>query len=186
MLEIEDAEHLAVEVEVERDIQAMNPDDKDMEVWEMELDDGVANPQQDIKLWSELQMQIQHDIKNGCKTLPVGHLNQLMILFNFATLMMKGYPHMEASQWISVAWNGTTGYWFGCWVRELARYYKIFKQLPIEHQVLQGSCTVPLELGNSGRELRCEGCLDIGFSSFTVPTFYCRSRYFQWGREVTS
>jgi len=46
--------------------------------------------------------------------------------------------------------------------------------------MLQGSCTVLLELGNSGRELRCEGCLDVGFSSCAAPTFYRKSRYFKW------
>ena len=81
----------------------MDPDDEDMEVWELELDDGIANPQKDVKPWSELQTQIQQDIKNGCKTLPLSCLNQLMILVNFATLSMKGYGRIEASQRLAVA-----------------------------------------------------------------------------------
>ena len=50
----------------------------------------------------------------------------------FVTLTMKCYSRMEASQKISVVWHGMTGDWFGRCVRELARHYQIFKQLPIE------------------------------------------------------
>jgi len=46
-------------------------------------------------------------------------------------------------------------------------------------RLLRGSCTVLLELGNSGQEIGCEGFLDVGFSLCAAPTFYRKSRYFK-------
>ncbi len=57
-----------------------------------------------------------------------------MIIYNFATLRLKGRSRMEASLEIAVQWHEKDGIWFSQKVCALARHYQIFKQLPIEHR----------------------------------------------------
>ena len=57
-----------------------------------------------------------------------------MILVNFANLRLKGESRMGASEIIAKAWHEKDGTWFARRVRDLARYYQIFEQLPKEHR----------------------------------------------------
>jgi len=58
-----------------------------------------------------------------------------MILWNFATLCLKGHSHMSASHQITQQWHekshGSSIY-FECRVCALARHYQVFKQMPPE------------------------------------------------------
>ena len=87
-------------------------DDDDAEGWEQELDSAIKSSTE-IRDWGTLREQIQQDLKQGQKTLPLAHLNQLMILSNFATLRLKGASRIKASLEISQQWaDQGNGNWF--------------------------------------------------------------------------
>ena len=68
------------------------------------------------------------------RTCPQRHINQLLIIRNFATLRLKGLSHIEASVEIARQWHESEGIYFAWCVRALARHYQIFEQLPKENR----------------------------------------------------
>jgi len=104
------------------------------EDWEHELDERVQNSQPEIKDWSALHAQIKADLKKQYRQLSLLQINQMMILSNFATLRLKGLPHIEASERIAEQWHEKEGKWFARKVRALARHYQVFEQLPLERR----------------------------------------------------
>jgi hypothetical protein len=75
---------------------------------------GNANVQD----WAILHQQIKNELKKS-KLLSLTHINQLMILSNFATLQLKGFSHMNASFEIAWQWHEGTGSWFARQVHAL-------------------------------------------------------------------
>jgi len=84
----------------------------DTETWKQELDANVKNPNKKIRGWDKLRKQIKNDLKKHRKTLPLSHINQLMILSNFSTLQLKGLSCVEASVEIAWQWHEGQGNWF--------------------------------------------------------------------------
>ncbi|KAJ7573135.1 hypothetical protein C8J56DRAFT_904051 [Mycena floridula] len=108
--------------------------DEDAEVWEEELDENVWNPSDKIKDWATLRKQIKDKLKRKSKSLPLGQINQLLIICNFAMLRLKGLSRIQASIEIARQWHKDEGNWFACRVRALAHHYQIFEQLPVERR----------------------------------------------------
>ncbi|KAF9498601.1 hypothetical protein BDN71DRAFT_1530368 [Pleurotus eryngii] len=131
-----DEEHQDEEIEALEDAIecAIDPNDDDGEAWEEELDDNISNPKVAVRSWEDLRTKIRGDLKKNSKNLPLSQLNQLMILSNFATLRIKGTPRIQASLEIARLWHENTGNWFARRVRDLARHYQNFEQLPKERR----------------------------------------------------
>jgi hypothetical protein len=68
-----------------------------VEDWEDELEEFTGPPKDSIKGWDELRSQIEVTLKQDLKTLSINHVNQYMILMNFANLRLKGYKRGEVS-----------------------------------------------------------------------------------------
>ncbi|KAJ7819430.1 hypothetical protein B0H13DRAFT_2378379 [Mycena leptocephala] len=112
------AEILAVEEEIEAEVENMVVPDDDLEAWEEELDENIAGPKGTKQPWPELHKKIQMDIKKGRKTLPLSRLNALMVLLNFSTLVIKGYGLIEASRLVATSWHKKEGVWFTRRIRD--------------------------------------------------------------------
>jgi hypothetical protein len=61
-------------------------------------------------------------------------INQLIILHNFATLLIKGNKCIAASKQIADQWHEGVGTHFACQIWALAHHYQRFEQLPPEKQ----------------------------------------------------
>jgi len=107
--------------------------EEQLETWEEELDAGVAGLPDQVKGWDVLCDQIKTKLKKKSRTLTLSQINQMMILSNFATLHLKGISCIQASEEIARQWHEGEGRWFARRVRDLARHYQVFEQLPIEH-----------------------------------------------------
>ncbi|KXN91836.1 hypothetical protein AN958_11655 [Leucoagaricus sp. SymC.cos] len=106
-----------------------------IEAWEDELEGNL----QDVHLpekcsWTELREQIKTDLQKY-KILSLSQINQLLILRNFATLIVKGSRRIEASFKIARQWHEKTSSctWFAQRIRSLAHHYETSKQLPQEY-----------------------------------------------------
>lgn len=120
-----------IEVEIE---QMPDLNEADAEAWEEELDENTLHPRVEVRPWDVLRKKIKDNIKKNSKVLPLSQLNQLMILANFATLRLKGTSRIQASIEIAWQWHEGEGHWFARHVRNLARHYQIFEQLPKENR----------------------------------------------------
>jgi hypothetical protein len=107
-------------------------DDADGEAWEDELHENISNPKVVPRPWDELRKKIKDDMKKNKKKLSLSQINQMMILANFATLRLKGITRIDASVEIARQWHEGQGVWFSRRVRDLARHYQIFEQIPKE------------------------------------------------------
>jgi hypothetical protein len=87
--------------------------------WEDELDMRVLQPKSQICDWVALHEQINDDIKM-IKTLPQRQLNQLLIIRNFATLCLKGFPCTNASIEVARQWHEGEGIYFARQIWALA------------------------------------------------------------------
>ncbi|KAF9489413.1 hypothetical protein BDN71DRAFT_1529516 [Pleurotus eryngii] len=99
-----------IEVEIEG---ADELNEEDGEAWEDKLEENICNPQMEIRLWDVLQKQISKSLKN--RTLP-------------------WHSRIEASHLIALICKGGEGEWFAHRIRELARHYQIFEDLPTEQR----------------------------------------------------
>jgi hypothetical protein len=110
----------------------------DEEPWEEDVHEMMAGiSPKEIRGWDKLRDQIKKDLKKKHTSLPLSHINQLMILRNFATLRMKGHSRILTSRQIAQQWHEKTdgsSIHFARWVRSLARHYQIFEQLPVERR----------------------------------------------------
>ena len=120
------------------DAEHQQGSDEDLEPWEEELHDIAVETKVEIRGWKELREQIKDDLKksHGRGTLTVSNLNQLNILRNFATLVLKGYRWIPASLEIANHWHDAAepSPNFARRVRALARHYQTFEQLPQDHR----------------------------------------------------
>ncbi|KAF9461685.1 hypothetical protein BDZ94DRAFT_1310317, partial [Collybia nuda] len=124
----------SVEVEIPPTNEDPDVDEGACEAWEDELDECVRGGVE-IRGWSELHKQIKADLNESQKRLlPTSHINQLLIIRNFATLRLKGYGRIAASKEIARQWHEGEGIYFSRRVRALARHYQIFEQLPLERR----------------------------------------------------
>ncbi|KZT68737.1 hypothetical protein DAEQUDRAFT_745617 [Daedalea quercina L-15889] len=88
---------------------------------------------EDIRGWHELREQIKADLaKTKKRHATLTEINQLLILHNFATLRLKGFQWIPASQEIACQWHEGEGVHLARRVRMLARHYQLFEQLPVE------------------------------------------------------
>ncbi|KAI6038100.1 hypothetical protein EDC04DRAFT_2896829 [Pisolithus marmoratus] len=94
------------------------------EAWEDELEEQERGGIK-IRGWHELCNQIKSNLAKGAKTLPLSCINQLMLIWSFATLHLKGLGHVE--------------------VRALACHYQVFEQLPTEKHGGQANALSPLK-----------------------------------------
>ena len=104
----------------------MDEDDWDPEG---EVDD-VMQAVDKVRGWEELRHQIRADLKANNQSLPLSKVNQLLILRNFATLRLKGFKKIAASEHIAQEWHDGEGRYFARQVRCLAHHYQVFEQLP--------------------------------------------------------
>lgn len=87
----------------------------------------------EIRPWDQLRNQIKADLKNKKLTLTLTHVNQLLIIRNFATLRLKGLLRIPASMEIARQWHESESpTHFARRVRALAHHYQVFEQLPKE------------------------------------------------------
>lgn len=91
-----------------------------MEAWQEEIEEAITSHSTEIKDWDVLQSQIKADLKKNSKKLALSDINKLMILYNFATLHLKGHSHMSVSLWIVEQWHDGDGTWFAQKVHALA------------------------------------------------------------------
>ena len=112
------------------------PHDEDWEPWEEELHDVAVGAKTEIRSWKVLREQIKDNLKNDRGKLTISHLNQLNILCNFATLMLKGYCWIPASLEIANRWHDATepSPSFARRIRALPWHYQTFEQLPQGHR----------------------------------------------------
>ncbi|KAI6113506.1 hypothetical protein EV401DRAFT_1890177 [Pisolithus croceorrhizus] len=107
------------------------------DAWEEELEEqehgGV-----EVWGWDELWNQIKEDLAKGAKTLPLWHINQLLLICNFATLWLQGIRQIKASLEIAHQWDEGE-------VRALSCHYQIFEQLPTEKRGGQMNALSPLK-----------------------------------------
>ena len=68
------------------------------------MDTRVLQAERDIRDWATLREQINNDLRNT-KNLPQRHINQLLIIRNFATLRLKGLSCIKASVEIACQWH---------------------------------------------------------------------------------
>jgi hypothetical protein len=110
----------------------------DDEPWEEDVHETMAGISlEEIRGWDKLRDQIKKDLKKNHTSLPLSHINQLMILRNFATLRLKGHSRISASNQIAQQWHEKkdgSSIHFARRVRSLARHYQIFEQLPVERR----------------------------------------------------
>ncbi|KAI0357255.1 hypothetical protein OH77DRAFT_1422815 [Trametes cingulata] len=101
----------------------------------MEAAGADPKPKEDIRPWDALREQIKDDLSATRKQrATLTQINQLLILRNFATLRLKGYGRLAASQEIARQWHEGEGVHFARQVRALARHYQRFEQLPVERR----------------------------------------------------
>ncbi|EDR10094.1 uncharacterized protein LACBIDRAFT_325694 [Laccaria bicolor S238N-H82] len=60
------------------------------DAWEEELDETLM-PNAEIQDWATLRTQIKTDLKKKHKSMTLSQINQLMLLWNFANLCLKGF-----------------------------------------------------------------------------------------------
>ena len=115
-------------------------DTHDSEEEEEEIDDfhdaGGAQPKaaEKVRGWEELREQIKKDLGTHQRRPHATHtkVNQLLVLRNFATLRIKGFGRIAASQQIAAQWHEGVGAHFARQIQFLARHYQLFEQLPVE------------------------------------------------------
>lgn len=93
--------------------------EEDGEDWENELEESVQGPVA-IRDWKTLREKINGELKTNRKTLLLGHIDQFLILCNFATLQIKGFTHTDASLDIAQQWQEGGGNYYVWHVRALA------------------------------------------------------------------
>src|SRR5882757_1767670 len=98
--------------------------------------------------------------------------NQLLILWNFATLQIKGLGRMAASEEIARQWHDGVGIYFARWVRALARHYQLFEQLPPQRQ--GGDCGNSM-LNNEQVQGACNAHLSGLATGEVTPRQFCRA-----------
>ncbi|KAJ3524344.1 hypothetical protein NMY22_g11041 [Coprinellus aureogranulatus] len=135
--EVEDEDAPGARRPQEDDTESECGSDSGMEVWEDELNETIAPSKADIRPWDVLRTKINHTITTKGKTLANSHLNQLMILRSFATLRLRGFKKVEASNHIALQWNDDVeGSAIGMArrIRALAVFYQRHEQLPLERR----------------------------------------------------
>src|SRR5467141_4093660 len=101
------------------------------DVKEDELDEQAQGPVEHIRDWADLRKDIKDQLKKYSKTFPLSHINQILIISNFATLWLKGLSCTQSSLEIACQWHDGQGNWFARCVCALARHYQIFEKLPL-------------------------------------------------------
>ena len=86
-------------------------------------------------MWKELREQLKSDLLEGYKKneRPT-YVNKLMIIWNFATLYIKGVRCIAVSKEIAQQFHEGIGRHFAHQIQVLAQHYQLFEQLPEEKQ----------------------------------------------------
>ena len=97
----------------------------DEEPWEEDVHETMAGiSPKEVRGWDKLRDQIKKDLKKKHTSLPLSHINQLMILRNFTTLCLKGHSFISTSHQIAQQWHEKTdgsSIHFASWVRSLVQ-----------------------------------------------------------------
>jgi hypothetical protein len=99
---------------------------------EDEIEEEAQGPKPHVRDWADLQKEIKDNLRKNRKTLLLSHINQLMIISNFATLRLKEVSRTQASLETAQQWHEGEGNWFAHRVWELAQHYQIFEELPVK------------------------------------------------------
>ena len=105
---------------------------------------GLALTARDeIQRWQKLRTQIKGQLQTAKeRSTTLTEINQLLILRNFANLCIKGFGRMDSSDHIALEWHEGQGVHFARRIRNLARHYQKFQQLPPEKRGSSGSCSL--------------------------------------------
>jgi len=96
----------------------------------LEASGCLPKPKEDVRGWEDLRDKIKKDIEEAHKqNEPPKHINQLLILRNFATLQLRGDGRIVVSMKIAEQWTDGMGTHFARQIRFLARHYQLFEQL---------------------------------------------------------
>ncbi|KAI6016545.1 hypothetical protein EDC04DRAFT_2903126 [Pisolithus marmoratus] len=76
----------------------------------VEHDPGLIQSIEDA--WEDELVEQEHDGVEGAKTLPLSHINQLLLIHNFATLRLQGIGQIKASLEIAHQWDEGEGVYF--------------------------------------------------------------------------
>lgn len=105
----------------EPDIHVKQEEPKvELEGDEDEIEEEARGPKPHVHDWADLRKEIKDNLKKNSKTLPLSHINQLMIISNFATLRLKKLTRTQASLEIARQWHDGEGNWFARRVQALA------------------------------------------------------------------
>lgn len=119
------------------------------------LPKGVAVPWTTSEQWKHLREKIKKALKR--RNLPLIQRNQLLILRNFATLLVKGYPQMKASVEVATQWHEGKGSHLARRVRALARHYQTFESLPAQNR--GGKANAKSLLNDESVQIACRSWL---------------------------
>jgi hypothetical protein len=116
----------------EVEVEVVKSDDEEDEIDNfMEAGGCEPNAKEDIRGWRELRDQIKADLETAHKRHEtLTHINQLLVLRNFATLRIRGVGRIAVSMQIVTQWQDGVGSHFARQIRFLARHYQLFEQLP--------------------------------------------------------
>jgi hypothetical protein len=95
----------------------LNSDEEERDMHNF-IDAGGALPRgidliEDVRGWLDLREQIKSDLLIAHRRhAPISHINQLLVLRNFATLRLKGVGRMDASEAIAQQWHSGEGVHF--------------------------------------------------------------------------
>jgi len=85
----------------EENMEVINPeltqDEDEKNGWEDDLEECMHGCGVSIEGWQELCEQVKKDLKKGGNTSHITKVNQLLVLWHFATPQLKGYSKIKAS-----------------------------------------------------------------------------------------
>jgi len=103
-------------------------EERDMEFLLDTEEEGLmerAKDKSEIWGWEELQEQIKEDLRmSKDRNMTLTQINQLIILCNFATLLLKGSKCIVVSEHIMDQWHEGQGTHFACQIQALACHYQ--------------------------------------------------------------
>jgi hypothetical protein len=122
--------------------------------------------------WHKLWEQIKSDLAMAHKQHdPLSHINQFLILRNFATLWIKGIGQIIASQEIAQQWQDGAEVHFAHQVHFLACHYQLFKHLPASNR--GRDCGHSLLNDEQVQAVARTYLLDVPVGEVITPQFHC-------------
>ncbi|KAJ7712675.1 hypothetical protein B0H16DRAFT_1702766 [Mycena metata] len=118
-----------------------------------------------LQSWHALREKVKTDLKK--RNLPLTQLNQLLIIRNFATLLIQGLKRIQASPENARHWHEGGGNYFARRVRALVRHYQIFGELPLETR--GGRANTKSLLNDESVQTACSAWLRVQKAGSVTP-----------------